>query len=211
VSAPPPRGTRGTGVWRSFAADESGGVLSVEFMLVFPVFITVFLLVVQFVLLLTAQFAVEYAATAAVRSAVVWIPKNVGPSEPRNRTVRSGDGIGGTKGAKIASAARYACAAVSPPLGGRHADSPTLELAARLASSSFLTDVRIPGGADWGERADVAATVRHDFVLRVPIARSVIGRRRLSPLGLLRVVPIEATATMTNEGRAHGPANLRLE
>lgn len=65
---------------------EQGGVQSLAFVLTFPVFLVVLMLIVQISQLMVAQMVVHYAAFAAVRSACVWIPAEVVGSadEPAN-------------------------------------------------------------------------------------------------------------------------------
>lgn len=233
------------------ARDESGGVVSVDFLLTLPVFLTVAMLSIQLGLLFAAQHAVEFAALSACRSAIVWIPADL-PGEEANR-VREG----GTKLQHAHEAAVSVCTAITPrfpstdwipaSLGGlgaradaaiealSHASEagggspqfgqwtsllsqwvplPDLgesgrhfgEWAARVPSSYVLTRVRLAGESgettEWDEREDVTAEVEHDYVLRLPIARTLIGHR-LAGVGPL-VFTMSARVTLTNHGRPHG-------
>lgn len=65
---------------------EQGGVQSLAFVLTFPLFLAVLLLIVQISQLMLAQMMVHYAAFAAVRAACVWIPAEVcgAGDEPAN-------------------------------------------------------------------------------------------------------------------------------
>lgn len=58
--------------------DETGAVQSLSFVLTLPIFIMVLMLIVQASQLMVGQMVVEYAAVAAARSAIVWIPAGVG-------------------------------------------------------------------------------------------------------------------------------------
>lgn len=58
--------------------DQQGAVQSLSFVLTLPVFVMLMLFVVQLSQLTIARLAVEYAAYAAARSAIVWIPANLG-------------------------------------------------------------------------------------------------------------------------------------
>jgi hypothetical protein len=58
--------------------DEVGAVQSLSFVLTLPIFIMLLLLIVQASQLMIGQMVVEYAAVAAARSAIVWIPAGVG-------------------------------------------------------------------------------------------------------------------------------------
>ena len=59
---------------RQLHADQVGTVQSLSFVLTLPLFVMVMLLIVQVSQLMIGQIVVEYAAVAAARAAVVWIP-----------------------------------------------------------------------------------------------------------------------------------------
>jgi len=59
---------------RRLHADQQGGVESLSFVLTLPLFVMVMLWIVQISQLMIGQIVVEYAAFAAARAAVVWIP-----------------------------------------------------------------------------------------------------------------------------------------
>jgi hypothetical protein len=61
--------------------DEGGAVQSLSFVLTLPVFIVIMLFIVQLSQLTIAKIVVEYASFAATRSAIVWIPANLGADE----------------------------------------------------------------------------------------------------------------------------------
>jgi hypothetical protein len=65
--------------------DENGGVQSLSFVLTLPVFVMLLMLMVQISQVMIAAIVVHYAAFAAARSAIVWIPANVGDPETENR------------------------------------------------------------------------------------------------------------------------------
>lgn len=71
-------------------ADQRGGVQSLSFVLTMPLFVIIMMFIVQLSQLMIARSMVEYAAFAAARSAVVWIPANLGPGsgEQENRIAR---------------------------------------------------------------------------------------------------------------------------
>jgi len=68
---------------RHLHADQAGSVQTLSFVLVLPFFVMIMLFIVQVSQLMIGQIVVEYAAYAAARSAIVWIPARVG-SEPEN-------------------------------------------------------------------------------------------------------------------------------
>jgi hypothetical protein len=58
----------------SLHRDQAGAVQSLSFVLTLPVFVMILMLIVQVSQLMIATVVVHYAAFAAARSAVVWIP-----------------------------------------------------------------------------------------------------------------------------------------
>ena len=56
------------------ASDEQGGVQTLSFVLTVPLFIFIMMFIVQLSQITIGQIGVEYAAFAAARSAIVWIP-----------------------------------------------------------------------------------------------------------------------------------------
>ena len=73
---------------RRLHTDEQGAVQSLSFVLTLPLFVMIMLFIVQLSQLTSARLVVEYAAMAAVRSAVVWIPARLGDAyhpETENR------------------------------------------------------------------------------------------------------------------------------
>jgi hypothetical protein len=74
---------------RSLHRDQAGGVQSLSFVLTLPLFIMVMMFIVQLSQITIGRIVVEYAAFAAARSAIVWIPANLGPGdEQENRISR---------------------------------------------------------------------------------------------------------------------------
>ena len=67
---------------RGLHRDQRGGVQSLSFVLTVPFFVMVMLLIVQASQLMIGTIVVHYAAFAAARSAVVWIPARVGSYGP---------------------------------------------------------------------------------------------------------------------------------
>ena len=70
---------------RSLHRDERGAVQSLSFVLTVPIFVMIFMLIVQISQLMIGVMVVNYAAFAAARSAVVWIPADTGGAERENR------------------------------------------------------------------------------------------------------------------------------
>jgi len=65
---------------RQLHCSERGGVQSLSFVLTLPLFIMILMGIVQASQIMIAQIVVEYAAIAAARSAIVWIPAELEPS-----------------------------------------------------------------------------------------------------------------------------------
>jgi hypothetical protein len=124
--------------------DQTGAVQSLAFVLTVPILIIFLMLIVQVSQIMLAVVNVHYAAFAAARAAIVWIPADTGGDEAENRISTyvadptadiPGPGTtytiqaGGDKYRKIEAAAVLACAAISPSrdvgysTGGRQLDS----------------------------------------------------------------------------------------
>lgn len=63
---------------------EGGGVQSLSFVLTLPLFILLLMFIVQIAELMVGIAVVHYAAFAAARAAIVWLPAEVPPYEPAN-------------------------------------------------------------------------------------------------------------------------------
>ncbi len=112
--------------------DQAGAVQSLSFVLTLPIFMIILLFIVQLSQLTICRVILEYAAFAAARSAIVWIPANLGPGDEQENQisnllylgdVRDRDGNVyseyevepvGYKYGKIHFAAAMACMPVSP-------------------------------------------------------------------------------------------------
>lgn len=62
--------------------DQAGAVQSLSFVLTLPLFVMVLLFIVQVSQLMIATIVVHYAAFAAARAAIVWIPADMPPEGP---------------------------------------------------------------------------------------------------------------------------------
>ncbi|NLY00298.1 MAG: hypothetical protein GXY83_29730 [Rhodopirellula sp.] len=126
----------------SLHADEGGAAQSLSFVLTLPLFVMILLFIIQVSQLMIGTVVVHYAAFAAARSAIVWIPAAVGMElenrvaqyvldpdatdqvfptiDPSDASYGPGDGgltylvLDGPKRQKIASAAYMACMAICP-------------------------------------------------------------------------------------------------
>ncbi len=174
-----------------------------DFVLTFPFFVMILLIVIQFALMVNARLVVSWAAFAAARSAVVW----------------TDDGLEvATRRAKKAAA--VACTAISPsvlalPDPGSLlllAHSPTrighraLRISGMHRYALSATEVAVTAGGENGEigpHDPVTVTATYQFHLAVPYADGIFSRafggRHLGK----PVVPIRETYTLTNEGKVH--------
>ncbi len=74
---------------RRLHGDQEGGVQSLSFVLTMPFFIMVLMLIVQVSQLMIGTVVVNYAALAAARSAIVWIPANLGEGAEQENQISS--------------------------------------------------------------------------------------------------------------------------
>jgi hypothetical protein len=71
---------------RGLHRDQAGGVQSLSLVLTLPLFVMVMMLIVQISQIMIGQIVVHYAAFAAARAAIVWLPSLVDPDlEAENR------------------------------------------------------------------------------------------------------------------------------
>ncbi|MFM8285795.1 MAG: TadE/TadG family type IV pilus assembly protein [Planctomycetaceae bacterium] len=76
------------GRWRELPRCESGSVQSLAFVLTFPIFLMVVLLIIQISQLMLGIAVVHYAAFSAARTAIVWLPAHTDlPDEQANHVL----------------------------------------------------------------------------------------------------------------------------
>jgi hypothetical protein len=167
--------------------DEAGGVQSLSFVATLPIFVMVIMLIVQVSQVMIANIVVQYAAFAAARSAVVWIPAGVdgGPDEPENwisslslERIDSGYWVyrvaadpHSPKVARIHRAAALACMPLAPSrdAGGAARPSP-------LSDSVTRAYLAVSPGAEANERvpARIASKLAYSLAnTEVEIRRTV--------------------------------------
>ncbi len=149
---------------RNLHRDEEGGVQSLSFVLTLPVFIMIMMFIVQLSQLTIAKAVVEYAAFAAARSAIVWIPANeITDEEYANQIgtqltfvetdAATGHLIyevspGSAKFEKISFAAAMACLPICPSrdsdLGPAHPSVESLQRAYLDFAPTSAANTRIP-------------------------------------------------------------------
>ncbi len=147
--------------------DQAGAVQSLSFVLTLPLFVMLMLFIVQVSQLMIAGVVVQYAAYAAARAAIVWIPAELG-DEPPNWIGPAEAEVGGTairsptaqqeqwlslvwpesrKLAKISMAARWACVPISPSRSLGLPASGVLALIQEIAYRNLATNSSIPSAA----------------------------------------------------------------
>lgn len=152
--------------------DQRGAVQSLSFILTLPVFLFIMMFIVQLSLITMARISVEYAAYAAARSAIVWLPANLDVSpEGLNENIvsygpllptRSYEARGRTyyvypippdtvKYERIRLAAAMACMPISPstrtsvPTGDPlEAALPSIQSAYEILAPDSISNSRIP-------------------------------------------------------------------
>ena len=187
------------------AWSEESGTAMLDFILTFPLFVMILLIVIQFALMINARIVVSWAAFAAARSAVVWTDDGLEVAERRAR-----------------KAAAVACTAISPST----LTPPSLDLGALLLVAHatntiphrFLrvprmhsyalsaTEVEVRAGSEMGEigaHDPVTVTVTYQFHLAVPYADSIFSRTFGGWHQGGPALPIRETYTLTNEGKVH--------
>ena len=177
-----------------------------DFILVFPIFTMVILVLAQLALLINARLVVSYSAYAACRSAIVWLEE--------------GEAVARARAEK---AAEVGCVAISPggltpgvglanalPVAPLYVHGISFDLdflrrilrgGSKLTYSKLATSVELvlPEGGP-GPHDPVTVEVEHDFYLSVPYGDRLFRSWDFGPFGLpLRT--LRDSYTLTNEGR----------
>ncbi len=209
---------------KSGLASDCRGAAMVEFALVFPIALMIILMMVQAMLMMSGAIVVNYAAFAAARTAVVWVPRDL-PGDPASYQPEPGNELAppgqSLKLAKVQAAAANACL----PVAGRAAPSAAGDavrggveqyyrqfnvpppnwvnnyVAGKVAYAWAHTQVHLEPGDEapnrYGPNEDLTAWVHHEFYMAVPFAGPLFADYR-TPDGY--VSKITANCTLTNEG-----------
>ena len=177
------------------------GVVSVEFLIASAPFFVVLMGVMQYAMASLARVSVEYAAFAAARAAVVWLPRE----EP---------GTGGDP----STAAAYPLIPVSPAVDhgkvsvaeylGNSQIMSQLDARAGYARGATVVDVS-PEHPGWND--DVTVEVSYLYSCKIPIGKQIMchrfgdlpaaARGRFSGAYPGWYLLMRATHTLTNQGR----------
>lgn len=188
---------------RDLVERKESGTAMLDFVLTFPFFVMILLIVIQFALMVNARIVVSWAAFAAARSAVVWTDDGMEVAQRRAQ-----------------AAAAVACTAISPsvlalPDPGSllliaHGTPQTLRRALRVSGmhqyALSATEVEVKAGSVKGEigpHDPVTVSVTYQFHLAVPYADGIFSRAFGGRLGGLPVIPVREAYTLTNEGKVH--------
>lgn len=205
---------------------RQAGTAAIEFALVFPFALMIVLIMIQSMLVVAGNLAVHYAAYAAARAAVVWVPEKLSYEEPRNIVALDPDGS--AKFHRIRCAAVYALLPVSagkPGAGGTAisggaatvregmtrffelygADVPNWIRSMLEAKFQYAWDytevVLFPPAEEpaYGDHEDLRVRVRHRLYLPVPYANRIFGSALPDGAGDYGT-SVEATYALTNHG-----------
>src|SRR3982751_2374965 len=190
---------------KRLAWSEESGTATLDFVLTFPFFVMILLIVIQFALMVNARIVVSWAAFAAARSAIVWTDDGLEVAKKRAQR-----------------AAAVACTAISPSgLTLPSLDSGAMLLLAHggaIVPHRFLrvprmhsyalsaTEVEIQAGNEKGKigpHDPVTVTVTYQFHLAVPYADGIFSRAFGGRYMGKPALPIRETYTLTNEGKVH--------
>ena len=210
---------------RRLVANQSGSTI-IEFPFALIVLLLCALLTWQFGFLISSYLVVDYAAFAAVRSAVVVIAEDEGEEEPAHK-LKDITLENGAKGDDIEEAAAFVCYPISAPMTGAFpigllgagSIAETLEdvpgsenllggldvpeFASRYVYSQVNTSARVVlADQEDGERTFsggelLTVEVTHDFRLRIPVAARAFAQSE--DAGGFKT-PIKAKASMLYEG-----------
>ncbi len=211
---------------RALPADASATTI-VEFPFAMLTLVIITLLTWQLAFLTSAFLAVDWAAYAAVRSAIVVVPQDRGEDEGRNHiaSVSMEPGDTSEKGEDIRGAAIFACVPISGTDGVSGAEGaalaalekiqglpgagaltsalgPLAEVAARWGWAKQHVKVKFLTDVESGAKTftggePMTVEVRQDFPLLVPFADRILGHQD-GDAGY--VTEIDARATMQAEG-----------
>ena len=204
---------------------DDKGTAALEFALVFPIAFVIVLIMIQSSLLVAGNIAVHYAAYAAARAAIVWIPEDASLEEPRN--VLAGTD-GSIKMGHIRAAAVYAVMPVSAsnPVGGGSTEGDFAAIQQGIERFYQLYGINVPNwvrtmlpgkfayawnhtsvwvdppanGESYGDHETIQVHVRHDLYLAVPYVNRIFGHS-LCPGGCgYYATQVATTCALTNQG-----------
>ncbi len=144
-------------LWSRVHRCEEGGVQSLAFVLTLPLFLGSVLMILQLTQVLLGIMTVQYAAFAAARAAVVWVPANTieaaqndlpgGIARDRVVSLDAGNVENSRKFREVFEAATQACVAIAPARrvpGPRASETTVFEsVEAFLALQQLTSDPRI--------------------------------------------------------------------
>ena len=209
----------------SLADTGDSGTAAVEFALLFPVALTIVLIMIQSATVLSANLVVHHAGYTAARAAITWVPEKVSYDEPRNVVASPGQS---EKLHRIRAAAVYKLLAISASRRGSAAGGDSALIQDGLTRFYTLYGEEVPGwirnmlpakyeyawehtevrlhppanGQIYGDNEELRVWLRHTVYLSVPYAGRVfalLGAGGELPEGGFGT-DVEVTYTLTNQG-----------
>jgi len=206
-------------------ADGSAGTAAIEFVLLFPIALSIVLVMIQSMLVVVGNIVVHYSAFAAARAAVVHVPEKLSYEEPRNVVA---DPAYSGKFHRIRCAAVEAVKGVSAGKQGAGGsggsggaivleqgidrffslyDRPSPRWVRTMLPSKYeyawdYTEVSLQppdNGQQYGDHEDLTVSVRHMLYLSMPYARALFGKPLPGGTGDY-ATEATATYTLTNQG-----------
>ena len=165
--------------WRGLHGCEAGAAYSLSYMLTIPLIALIVCLVVDLTLILVAKIGTVYAAYAAARAAVVWVPSGVSPSAAQDKVEAAAQNA---ITPFASSNTRHRPIKTPPPSGlvyyaahKSYAENPADfdYLGWKWLYASWATKVTVDGGTDY--RKDVTVTVDYKAPFHMPAIGRIFG------------------------------------
>lgn len=165
--------------WRGLHGCEAGAAYSLSYMLTIPLIALIVCLVVDLTLILVAKIGTVYAAYAAARSAVVWVPSGVSAGTAQDKVEAAAQNA---ITPFASSNTRHRPVKTPPPSGfvyyaahKSYADEPAEfeYLGWKWLYASWATKVAIDGGNDY--RKDVTVTLDYKAPFHMPAIGRIFG------------------------------------
>ncbi|MBA4017493.1 MAG: hypothetical protein C0483_10005 [Pirellula sp.] len=165
--------------WRGLNGCEAGAAYSLSYMLTIPLIALIICLVVDLTLILVAKIGTVYAAYAAARAAVVWVPSGVSPGTAQDKVEAAAQNA---MTPFASSNARHRPITTPPPSGlvyyAAHksfAENPADfdYIGWKWLYASWATKVTVDGGNDY--KKDVTVTLDYKAPFHMPAIGRIFG------------------------------------
>lgn len=192
--------------WRGLNRCEAGAAYSLSYMLTIPLIALIICLVVDLTLILVAKIGTVYAAYAAARTAVVWVPSGVSPGTAKDKV----DAAAQNAMTPFASSNAHHRPISSPPPSGlvyyaahkSFAENPADfdYIGWKWLYASWATKVTVDGGTDY--KKDVTVTIDYRAPFHMPAVGRIFGSPTLFGFyttNIRTVVKLENQAPRSDE------------